>query len=78
MAIKMLMDVKGSNDENGTSTKLYKAGEELETAQDWQKNLAQRFIEAGMAVETSSITIDEVKSDDSDNEKKKSFRRKAK
>lgn len=55
------MSAKGSSNKDGTQTRVYNAGEELETIAPWQKNLAQQFIDLGFAVESAKIEIDETK-----------------
>lgn len=49
--IVMIKSTKGSANEHGSETRVYEAGEELETAQEWQMTLAQSFVEQGFAME---------------------------
>lgn len=62
--IKMLTSTMGAADERGSVVKTYFAGEELPLAQEWQKKLAETFVEMGVACEIADqVVIDEVKSD---------------
>ena len=49
--IVMIKTSKGTVNESGSITRTYEAGEELETKEDWQKTLAQSFVEQGLAEE---------------------------
>lgn len=49
--IVMIKSSIGASNEHGSQTRNYMVGEELELKEDWQKTLAQSFIEAGVANE---------------------------
>lgn len=47
--IIMIKTAKGTANESGSITRVYEAGEELETKEEWQKTLAESFVEQGLA-----------------------------
>lgn len=49
--IVMIKSSIGVANEHGSQTRSYQAGEELEIKEDWQKALAQSFLEQGVANE---------------------------
>lgn len=55
MPIVMLFDTKGSCNEYGSETRIYKKGETLSTETPWQQNLAKIFLDGGMAEETKVV-----------------------
>jgi hypothetical protein len=46
----MIMACRGTADANGASVRLYEVNEVLPTNLDWQKKLADSFLEMGVAV----------------------------
>lgn len=63
MAIKMLVNAKGSSNEYGSETRIYKAGEELIADAPWKENLIANFLAAGLAQETKVVKPTETKSE---------------
>lgn len=63
MKIKMLTATKGAANEFGSATKVYYAGEELDTQLPWQARLAQTFVSMGVAAEVQEQPIDYVWTD---------------
>lgn len=62
MKIKMLTATKGASNQFGSATKIYEAGETLDTQAPWQLNLAKAFLSMGVATEVQDHNpIDEVK-----------------
>lgn len=49
--IVMIKSSIGVANEHGSQTRSYQAGEEIEIKEDWQKALAQSFLEQGVANE---------------------------
>lgn len=47
----MIRSSKGASNEYGSETRVYQVGEELETKEQWQKTLAQSFLDEGSASE---------------------------
>lgn len=60
MPIKMLMDAVGATDDTGSSTRMYKADEELPNT-DFGNKIGKIFVEAGLAVETKVVEPTETK-----------------
>tara|TARA_Y100000114_G_scaffold58971_1_gene53969 strand:- start:1824 stop:2048 length:225 start_codon:yes stop_codon:yes gene_type:complete len=52
---KILQNVSGTANENGTEVKLYREGEMIDPVYDWQKDLMNVFVENGWAVETKAV-----------------------
>ena len=52
---KILQNVSGTANENGTEVKLYREGEMIDPLYDWQKDLMNVFVENGWAVETKAV-----------------------
>ena len=62
MSIKIIVPVKVATNSQGIGkSKQYYVGDELPIDEDWQKELAQQLIEAGMAEETKVVAPTEVK-----------------
>ena len=58
MKIKMLRDVKGSSNESGNATRVYKNNEIFDCDKQWKVDLANNFISNNSAIE---VKIDEPK-----------------
>ena len=62
--IVMIKSSKGTANESGSIVRVYEAGEELETKEEWQKILAESFVEAGVAEEAGgNQVVPETKAD---------------
>ncbi|MAK51588.1 hypothetical protein [Marinobacter sp.] len=62
MVVKVLQSVKVATNKEGIgSGKRYAVGEELPTDEDWQKQIAQNLIDAGIAEETKIVKPQETK-----------------
>ena len=58
MKIKMMADVKGSCNESGNATRIYKTDEIIDCDKQWQKDIATNFLNSNLAIE---VKIDEPK-----------------
>lgn len=56
MKIKMLRDVKGSSNESGNATRVYKNNEIIDCDKQWKIELANNFISNNSAIE---VKVDE-------------------
>ena len=62
MSVKVLQSVKVATNKHGTGQgKVYAIGDELPTDEDWQKEIAQNLIDAGIAEETKVVSPPEKK-----------------
>ena len=62
--IIMIKTAKGTANESGSMTRVYEAGEELETKEEWQKTLAKSFVDEGLAEEAGgNQAVPETKAD---------------
>lgn len=61
MAIIMTQTARGSANVYGNQSREYVEGEELKTDEPWQKDLAQAFLDAGLAKETKTVKPTETK-----------------
>lgn len=61
MAIIMTQTARGSANIYGNESREYVEGEELQTGEQWQKDLAQAFLDAGLAKETKTVKPTETK-----------------
>ena len=74
MKIKMMADVKGSCNESGNATRIYKTDEIIDCDKQWQKDIATNFINSNLAIE---VKIDEPKETKKKAVKKKTTKKKA-
>lgn len=71
MKIKMVVDAKGSANESGNATMMYKKDDIIDCDQDWKVNLGQIFLDNDLAIEVKVDTPKETKT------KKKTVKKKA-
>ena len=71
MKIKMLKDTKGSSNESGNATMIYKQDEIIDCDKSWQVTLGQIFLDTGSAIEVKVDAPKETKA------KKKTVKKKA-
>ena len=75
MKIKMMADVKGSCNESGNATRIYKTDEIIDCDKQWQKDIATNFLNSNLAIE---VKIDEPKETKAKTKtKKKAMKKKA-